>query len=197
MNEISRQLIHLSGLLFVLLAQFMVREVAAGMFFLMAFTFLMYSFYIQRATSRWQRLLGSVDKHLRGTLMKFERPGLPFRGAFWFYMGCGLTFLFFPLAIATVACLILAIADAVATVVGHHFGSRKLVGSKTLEGTIAFILAAAAVTWVLAPEWILPATIAATMGELVTEAAPRLRRRGLLDDNLLIPLFVALVLQAI
>ena len=185
-------MVHLSGVLFVALAQFTESLVASAAFFMIAVTFLLYSFYIMREQTRLTRLLDAVDRKVRGTLMKIERPGIPFQGAFWFYFSCGLVFLLFPKNIAITACLILAISDSLATLVGHHLGRKKFLGNKTLEGTLVFFFSALLIGWVLIPQAALLAALAATIGELLPELAPSLRRRGLLDDNMLIPILAAL-----
>ncbi|MBL7160749.1 MAG: hypothetical protein ISS93_02780, partial [Candidatus Aenigmarchaeota archaeon] len=173
-------------------AQFTESLVASAAFFMIAVTFLLYSFYIMREQTRLTRLLDAVDRKVRGTLMKIERPGIPFQGAFWFYFSCGLVFLLFPKNIAITACLILAISDSLATLVGHHLGRKKFLGNKTLEGTLVFFFSALLIGWVLIPQAALLAALAATIGELLPELAPSLRRRGLLDDNMLIPILAAL-----
>lgn len=188
-REITRQLIHLSGALFVLLlAQVTGREVASLAFFSVALTFLLYSLYILREENRFKKLLDSLDKKIRGRVLQFERPGVPLQGAFWFYAGCGLAFLFFPLPVATAACLILAVSDSLSTLVGFHFGKKKILGNKTLEGTATFFLSSLLIGFMLLPAGAPAAALAATAGELLPELAPGLRRRGLVDDNLIIPL---------
>lgn len=194
MNELSRQLIHLSGIAFIILAQFVEKQITVLYFFLIALTFLLYSFYIRNEQNRFKKLFHIVDSKIRSTVLRFERPGIPLQGAFWFYFSCGLTFLLFPFPIATAACIILAISDSLSTLVGFHVGKKKIVGKKTLEGTAVFFLSAAAIAYVFFPQRAIIAALAATVGELLPEASPALKRKGLLDDNLLIPLFAAAAL---
>lgn len=193
MNEWSRQLVHLSGVLFVVLGQFLPGRATAAVFFLIALTFLLYSIYIRREANRFQRYLHLLDKKVRPTLLKFERQGVPFQGAFWFYVGCGLAFLLFPLGVATVACLILAISDSLSTLLGHHLGKRRWRG-KSIVGTGAFFISAWAIAWFFLPSQALLAAAAGVLGELLPALVPGLQQRGWVDDNLLIPLFVGAAL---
>ena len=193
MNEVSRQLMHLSGILFVLLAQFLDKNIAAAYFFIIALTFLLYSMHFMREErrSRWR----IFDRGLRRVVSKVERPGIPFKGAFWFYFSCGLTFLLFPHIIATAACIILAVSDSISTLVGKQFGRKRLAEGKTLEGAAAFFLSAAVIAAFFSPHYMLTAA-AATVGELLPGVGVfrKLNQRALLDDNLTIPLFAAIAL---
>lgn len=59
-----------------------------------------------------------------------------------YVLGVALTFLFYRADIATAAVLFLACGDVTATMVGEQFGRTKIVGEKSLEGTLAFFAAA-------------------------------------------------------
>ena len=193
MNEISRQLVHLSGVLFVILAQFMESLVASATFFLIALTFLLYSLYIRNEEKLLERFIGTFEKKVRKIAYRFERQGIPFQGAFWFYFSCGISFLIFPHTIATAATLILSVSDSLATLVGKHFGRTRLLEDKTLEGTLVFLLSSLVISYHFFPSGFLLGAIAATLGEVVPGFFPRLREKGILDDNLLIPLFAGAI----
>jgi dolichol kinase len=171
--------------LFILLAQFTEKTAASFYFFITAFAFLFYSVYMIKE-SRFRKFLHFIDRRVRSSIMRFERPGIPLRGAFWFYFSCGLVFLLFPLKIATASCLILAVSDSLATLAGYYGGKKRIIGTKTLEGTATFFASAAAISFLFSFS-LLPG-VAATVGELVPELAPGLRKRGILDDNFTIPL---------
>jgi len=102
--ELPRQIIHLSGLLFVLLAQFTGRLPAASLFLIIAAAFLAYSEYVRRENSGG--LLDKLEGRIRGLAMRFERPDVSrsFIGAFWFYFGCSSAFFLFPLPVASASC---------------------------------------------------------------------------------------------
>lgn len=102
--------------------------------------------------------------------------------------------------IAALAVLYTAVGDPSAAVIGERYGSIKIAGRKTLEGSLAFALAAGAVAFLVG----LPATEVAIGTALVGVAAGtlaelnpwrvRLPFLGLLDDNLLVPLTSAIVM---
>jgi dolichol kinase len=103
-----------------------------------------------------------------------------------------LTLLTFPKTIALIAIYTLAIADPLSALVGITWGRRHIVKNKSVEGSLAFLAATAAITALvlrtttLVAPWPL-AGVALTLGlaGAVFEMLP-LR----LDDNLTIPLFV-------
>ena len=63
-------------------------------------------------------------------------------GAAPYVLGVGLTLFFYQTGIATAAILFLVCGDVTATTVGERYGRTKIAGGKSLEGTIAFVLAA-------------------------------------------------------
>ena len=197
--EAKRQLVHLSGLLFVALAQFTGGGMAALYFFMIAATFLLYSEHVRRERKRLAGFLETMEKRIRGFITGFERAGAarPFLGAFWFYAGCGIAFLLFPMPAASAACAMLAVGDAASTLLGTRFGRHRAAGSKTIEGSAAFFVCALLVALVFVDVRLaLAGSIAATFTELVPEARPLLavKKKGMLDDNLLIPVISGLVM---
>jgi dolichol kinase len=103
-----------------------------------------------------------------------------------------LTLLTFPKTLALIAIYSLAIADPLSALVGITWGRRHLVPGKSVEGSLAFFAATAAITAVVlrlttivAAGPIAVAALAIGLAGAVFEMLP-LR----LDDNLTIPLFV-------
>jgi dolichol kinase len=197
--EVKRQMIHLSGLFFVILAQFTDKYLAAIYFFMIAITFFIYSEHVRRERRRLAGFLDSMEKRIRGLATRFERQGIarPFLGAFWFYMGCGISFLLFPLHIASAACAMLAVGDAFSTLVGNKFGRHRTVGNKTLEGSLAFFVVSLLIALIFVdPKLALLGSLAATITELVPEIGglKPIKDKGYLDDNLLIPIIAGFVM---
>ena len=100
--------------------------------------------------------------------------------------GIGLTFLFYRPYIATMAILFLICGDVAATTVGELFGQTKIAGNKSLEGSVAFFVAACMSTiqfnlFAVAPPYgvLLFGAVVATWIELLPLP---------LNDNLTIPL---------
>ncbi|MEW6269417.1 MAG: diacylglycerol/polyprenol kinase family protein [Thermodesulfobacteriota bacterium] len=109
-----------------------------------------------------------------------------------------LTILTFPKPVALIAIYTLAIADPLSAVVGIRFGRHRLVGRKTVEGSLAFLVATFAVaSAVLA--WSTPMPLSTRLAAslvigVVGAAVEALPVR--IDDNITIPLGVAFVAWA-
>jgi dolichol kinase len=106
-----------------------------------------------------------------------------------------LTILTFPKPVALIAIYTLGIADPLSAIVGITWGRRRVVPGKTVEGSLAFFVATAAISnavlaWATAAPLLLrleAGLLIAALGA-VFEALP-LR----IDDNLTIPLAVGFV----
>jgi len=183
--ELARQAVHLSGLLFVIVAQFVRKEIAVTYFLLIALFFFVYSWYVRTQEKKIASLLGKLEARFRDFTLGFERKNAnPFTGAMFFYLGCAIAFALFPLPFASAACAMLAIGDALSTVVGVNFGKHKICG-KTLEGTIACFFGSL-VGGIFFVNIYLAVTGAffASLAELVPK----------IDDNLTIPVFSGLAM---
>ncbi|MBU0953738.1 MAG: hypothetical protein KKA90_04980 [Nanoarchaeota archaeon] len=196
--EYRRQLVHLSGILFVFLAQYTGRFIGVFIFAILTLTFIYYSEFVRRQ-HRHLFLIKQLEARVRNFAMKFERTAVPrpFLGAIWFYAGCTVAFVLFPLEIASLACLVLAVGDAVATAIGSNLGKHRLLDKKTIEGTAAFFFVSLFVLVVFVPPTVaLVTALLATIAELLPSIEPlrKIKQRGLLDDNLLIPLVTGIVL---
>ncbi len=103
-----------------------------------------------------------------------------------------LTILTFPKPVALIAIYTLAIADPLAAMVGISWGRRQIAPHRTVEGTLAFFLAALVVSLVVL-FFATGASYATVAGAsfLLALAATSFEMVPLrLDDNLTIPLFV-------
>jgi dolichol kinase len=106
----------------------------------------------------------------------------------WFLLGV-FAVLWVPGEMVPVAAiLVLALADPVAAVVGHHLGTRAL-GKGTVEGATAFFLTAALV---LVPFVGLRVAVPVAVTVAVVEVLP-----SRVDDNALIPIATAMCLWAL
>lgn len=182
-TELPRQLVHLSGLLFIVLAQFIEREITITYFFILAMFFLLYSEYVKREEKKLTNILNRIEQRFRDFILKFERKEHlknPFRGAFWFYLSCALALLLFPFNIASAACCMLAVGDSFSTLFGLKFGRHKIIKKKSFEGSLACFLGSLAVGGFFVPPVLtLVGAVGATLAELSSK----------LNDNLTIPLF--------
>jgi dolichol kinase len=119
-------------------------------------------------------------------VLDLERPGvLPGKGAILFVFSSTFCLFFFPVQVVIPAVLTLAVLDGASALVGQYAGKHRIWNGKSLEGTIGGIAAAAVTLFVLiAP---LPALTAAVVAGIIELASP-------VDDNLVLPLAVCLVL---
>ena len=109
-------------------------------------------------------------------------------GASWVIIGAAVTIFIFNENTAIIGLLVLSIADSAAAIVGIKFGKTQLF-SKSLEGSTAFFITATIIVFSLssAAAYVnFIAVIAATVVELFS--TPRI------NDNLLIPMVLALIL---
>jgi dolichol kinase len=199
-SEILRQLVHLSGLFFIALAQFIDKMLVGILFMLAAFLFLVYSEYVSKCGKNHNTLLSRIECKLRDFAFMLERKESkrPFAGAFWFYFGAGLAFLLFPLNIASVAGATLAISDSLSTIIGKKFGRHIILGKKTFEGSTTFFVAAFFVClFLFSPFVAIISAVAATLAELLPEwkIISKSKFNGLFDDNLLIPIMTGLAIS--
>ena len=203
--EIGRQIVHFAGLLFIILSFYTGKLAASVIFFVIALMFVVYGELIIRG--RGFGLLGSIEDSFRESILKMDRGvRRPLIGAFWFYFGLGLAFMVFPFEVAVVAGLILVIADSMSTIIGMRWGRHKMVGGKSLEGSIAFFIFSFLIT-IVSMEYILVGasplaisiaaflvSITATFLELVPEInrIKNWKNKEIVDDNWIIPLFSGL-----
>jgi dolichol kinase len=195
-TELPRQLVHLSGLLFVLLSIYMGRAPTAALFLSLALFFLAYSLYIRAGRSTPGQLIHKIEYAFRRLFMRFEREtDRPFLGAFWFYFSLFLVFLLFPMDAALLAGLILSVGDALATMAGKPLGRHEILPGKSLEGSAAFLAGSLVVClFFTAPHLALAASLGGLLGELLP-GLPSLRAlagRGILNDNLTTPTLAGL-----
>lgn len=123
-----------------------------------------------------------------GRWIRSQEQNNNFTGATFVFWGGLMTIWFFPKEIATAALLFLTVGDSTACLVGMRFGRVKLVSSRTLEGALAFIIAAVVFTLWIPGLTLKVKLIGAVAGSLVELVHRRV------DDNLLIPLFSGVVM---
>lgn len=194
-KEHRRQLIHISGIIFVVCAQITGGLIIALYSFMIAGFFLTYSVYMRNEKKRMNALLRRIEEletQLREFTLKSareEEQNAKFLfGPFWFFFGIGTAFLVFPLSIASAAGAVLAVGDALSNLIGRKFGRHKIRKGRTIEGSLAFFIssfiAASFFAWPLL-------AIAGALSGMLAEIS------GIYDDNLTIPLFSGAVMYAL
>lgn len=110
---------------------------------------------------------------------------LPGKGALYFALSSLFCLIVFPKQVVVPAVLTLTLLDGFATIVGIRFGKQKIWKNKTSEGLFAGVaVALIAMLPLIAPLQALVAAIVAGVVELLSPV----------DDNLLIPVAVCIVL---
>ena len=122
-------------------------------------------------------------------IKKFERDNVrPGLGVINFLMGIFISLVFFEPKVVFIGVLALAFNDSFSTIVGVGFGKHKIRGKKTLEGSIGGFLGTLIITlFFLSWQMALIVAFAATLIELF----------AVLDDNMLIPPIVSLLITII
>lgn len=119
-------------------------------------------------------------------LRRHERKGA-ITGATYYIISTFLCIVFFDKHIAIVSIFFIVLGDTAAALVGKAWGRIKLIGSKSLEGSIACFIVCA----VISLFWIDP--VVGLTGAFVATLAELLPLR--IDDNLTVPLISGAVMQ--
>jgi dolichol kinase len=120
-------------------------------------------------------------------------------GGFWFGLAVVVVLVLYPKPIVEAACLVMGWGDAASTVFGRRFGTVRLRGGRTLEGSLAF----AAMSLAIVTAWRIAACgdtplralawggVAAVVGAVTEVFSTRL------DDNLTVPVVTGAALWAV
>lgn len=122
-------------------------------------------------------------RHLTLFIRQSERDILT--GTPWYLLGilCAAAFYDVPLAVFAVA--FLACGDVAATTVGERWGTIKISGVKSLQGTVAFVVAASVAGLIISVIFYPISPVVCLTGALVAGAVEILPVR--INDNLTIP----------
>lgn len=181
MKHIGRKLYHLLGGLGLLSLYYILgREQALWFYIILAAIVLV----LDVTRLKVQAFNRFVFSHFGSFIRKNEENKLT--GTAPYVIGIGLSLMFYQSEIATAAVCFLAFGDVAATTVGERFGRTKIVGEKSLEGTLAFIAAAALSGFLLSLFGIHIMHGIILTGAIVAAGVELLPLP--LNDNLLIPL---------
>lgn len=147
---------------------------------------------LRRVSDRWN------ERFVQKMFGKISRPGEAHRipSATWYVLALTLGVWLLPKHAIAVGALVLAFGDPMAALVGRRFGRLKLVGEKSLLGSLAFAGVATGVVagfaWLVIPgQGLLGGLGLGAATGLAGALAELLSTR--LDDNLTIPLAAGLV----
>ncbi|MCK4857023.1 MAG: hypothetical protein KAT58_03550 [candidate division Zixibacteria bacterium] len=124
-----------------------------------------------------------------GSMIRPQEQGNNFTGAFYILLSGLFCILFFDDYVAAMAITFIILGDVASAMVGRRWGRHKIVGQKTLEGSIAFLVVALLVTLAI-PNVPWSVGIIGAVTATVVEALSIHR-----DDNLTVPLVAGLVMH--
>jgi dolichol kinase len=133
-------------------------------------------------------------------LLFFERPEdlktFPGKGSFFLVLGALLSLQFFSQDIAMAAISIMAVGDAITTVIGTYFGKIKnpLNPDKHLEGTAIAIVVSTLAAFFFVP---FPAAFFGSLVGLIFESLTVKFISRVVDDNLIIPLVAGVTMMLV
>ena len=186
-QEIYRKLIHLSSLWMPAAIYFLERKIALLVFAVSMIAVLAYEI-VRRQRNVWARVLDWVF----GGALRPDEKGRRFKpsGAIYVLIAAFLSALVFPRLVAVTALAMMLTGDAAAALMGRRFGRVRIL-DKSLEGALAFFVAALATAGVIAA--VVPAAesrymYAATAAALAGAAVELVSKRLHIDDNLAAPL---------
>jgi dolichol kinase len=187
-TEIRRKYIHLIGLTVPVLywATYYLtpsysKQVTLGFITFFLLLFMAFEFYRFR-----HGIPKEADAIVKPLIRPEEKRGIG--GHVFFAAGAFIAVLAYRREIAIAALLISVFADGGAAVVGSRWGRHKLIGKKTLEGSLAlFLIALAFAAWIVKP------LLAAFIGALAATCVELIP----INDNLMVPISSGLAMQLV
>jgi len=171
--ELKRQLFHLmAGLIIALMVLFYDK-----IFVLLAIAFAVFFM-----------VFIPENKLIRFLLKEFERKGMRFNGAIFFCLGIIPAIVLLDKTTCAIVIAVFSFGDSASTIVGKFFGRHryKIFFERSLEGSLAFVLVGFAGGLIFSGDLLFSFEIA-FFGALIEIFA-------FVDDNLLIPLFLVIVI---
>lgn len=190
-HELYRKAIHLSSL-WMLLCIYLFPKTFAVILFgcMLAFDFTIeYACYKKIA---WARKL--FERMLIKTLRSKETKKKRFvpSGSVYVLFAALLSTLLFSKEIAIISLTVMLVSDTCAAIFGRLFGSRKLYGHKSLEGTTVFFISALYI--MIAYNHLFPTSYAGIIACTLATLCELFESKLKIDDNLSIPLVIGFVL---
>lgn len=130
-------------------------------------------------------------------LLFFERPedlkNFPGKGSFFLVLGSLLTLQFFPFDIALASITIMAVGDAITTVIGTYFGKIKnpLNPNKHLEGTLLAIIVSTFAAFFFVN---FPLAFFGSVAGMIFESVTVRYISQIIDDNVIIPVVAGMTM---
>lgn len=194
-QELLRKGVHLSSLWMVALIFFW-RSGIINLFYFFALCFILnilcefaYSMNCPVITPLYGKLFRSMlrKKPERGEWIVSGSPPV--------FAAAAMVCLLFPQVIAAMSLGVMLVADTAAALIGRKYGKHKLNNSKSVEGTIAFLIAGVLFSLFIlfvSGEFTYWLMIGAVIGVILASIAELYEKQLHLDDNLTIPILTGL-----
>ena len=186
-NEFYRKLIHIFSTVIPVIyyftsRDFMIGLVGTGTLLMILIDLLKaYNSYVEKL---YKKIFGSI---LRDDEKEYKKN--LFTGGTYYALGVLLAIVLFPKEIAMFAILVMIWCDTMAALIGMKFGKRKLIGDKSLEGSIAFFVTG--VLLIFALQYFIPDFNFYKAGFLTVLLAAVFEQQNYIriNDNLTLPVF--------
>ena len=201
-KEIGRQTIHMTGgFIIVYLAYVIGSELTSYACLFISVLILLFSEYtrkkerIEKEIPLKIKIIKELENFALGIFNYFERRSEikknPYFGAFAFFLVSAISFLSFPIEIASIAILVLAVCDSVTTLAGIHYGKHKIFWNKkkSIEGSVSGFFSSIVACYIFSLFVQIPLTfiLVAPLIGTVAESLPIP-----INDNIIIPIFVGI-----
>lgn len=140
--------------------------------------------YTRSFENLYKKVFGSI---LRDDEKDFKRS--LFTGGTYYAVGIFLSVLLFQKEVAVLSILIMIWCDTMAALVGKKYGTRRLIGNKTIEGSVAFVITGALLVFAL--QFIFPEFNFYRAGFITVFLAAVFEQQNVfrINDNLSLPVF--------
>ncbi|MBI5696700.1 MAG: hypothetical protein HZC51_13390 [Nitrospirae bacterium] len=189
MQKIGRKIYHMSGGL-IMVAAYAALGRTSGLAFLGGL------FLVATAIDVARLKTPAFNEFMYAHFSRFIRESEKDRltGTPWYVLGVLLAAALYDLPVAAYAVAFLACGDVAATTVGERWGTIKISGVKSLQGTLAFIVVASLVGFLISRVFYPVSPAVFLVGALVAAMVEILPLK--LDDNLTVPVVSGAVMQA-
>lgn len=186
-SELYRKLIHVFSTVIPILYLFTSKEFLLGLVgfgtILMIFLDILkaYTYFFENIYRKiFQFILRDEEKDFKQNLLT---------GGTYYAIGIFLSILIFPKEVAIFAILVMIWCDTMAALIGKKFGIRKIIGDRTLVGSVAFLITGILIVFIL--QYVFTDYNFYKAGVITVILAAIIEQIGILriNDNLVLPLF--------
>ena len=183
-NELMRKSIHICNSLFAYSLFFFNQRdfaIAIGICTIGIILFEIARVKSQKVSTFFIKIFGPIIRDFEG--------GGRLTGATYVMVSSFFVLLFFDKYVCITSILIMSYSDTAAAIIGKMYGKTKIF-KKTLEGSLAFFITSLIIILIMVPEVNLGLGLVAILAATIVESLPIS-----VDDNLSVPLVIALILS--